>query len=417
MKRVLVLALSTFWSTPVLAQAVVPGNVGVAQRARPDYDPIGGRIGAFVLYPSLLIATDYSDNLYATETNKVDDAELVLRPSVRVASDWARHRLEVNGYYQRSFHATRTTENNSQAQARVNGGLDISRRSHLDVSMSFGRLTESRTDINSTSAARSPVTLDSFDSRLTYRQLFSRMNIVATGGVARFSYNDVFAFDGTLIDQSFRNGKIADGGVTVGYEFANGLSVIGRFQADRLTYDVKTAGTGAAIIPFDRDSTGTRLEAGVSLDFTRLLSGTIRAGVLRRDNDNPLFLDANGVSFGADLLYNVTPLTSVRLVADRTIEPGGSPLTSGNLRAQGTLMVDHELRRWLILSASVRYARLNPQGGNFEGSNELEGALGARYLLNRRWQARAEYRYFTRSEGVFQPFTTNTLMAQLQFSL
>lgn len=417
MKRVLVLALSTFWSTPVLAQTVVPSDVGVAQRSRPDYDPIGGRVGTFVLYPSLLVSTDYNDNLYATETNKVDDAELVLRPSVRLASDWVRHRLEVSGYYQRSFHATRTTENNSQAQMRLNGALDISRRSNLDVSMSIGRLTEARTDINSTSAARSPVTLDSFDSRLTYRQLFNRMSVVATGGVSRFDYNNVFAFDGTLLDQSFRNGKLVDGGVTVGYEFANGLSVIGRVQADRLSYDRKTINTGSGLIPFDRDSTGSRLEAGVSLDFTRLLSGTIRAGVLRRDNDNPLFLDANGVSFGADLLYNVTPLTSVRLIADRTIEPGGSPLTSGNLRAQGTLMVDHELRRWLILSASLRYARLDPQGGNFEGSNEVEGALSARYLLNRRWQARAEYRYFSRSEGVFQPFTTNVLLAQLQFSL
>jgi len=62
-----------------------------------------------------------------------------------------------------------------------------------------------------------------------------------------------------------------------------------------------------------------------------------------------------------------------------------------------TADVDHELLRNLILSAGVRYARINPAGLSPK-SREYEARLGARYLLpNRFMELRAGYAFEKRS--------------------
>ncbi|HEY5608680.1 MAG TPA: outer membrane beta-barrel protein, partial [Alphaproteobacteria bacterium] len=58
--------------TPTAVPTQTPGEVErgetVMSRARPDYDPIGLRLGGFVLYPELWLQESYDSNIFATPT-------------------------------------------------------------------------------------------------------------------------------------------------------------------------------------------------------------------------------------------------------------------------------------------------------------------------------------------------------------
>src|SRR5215467_8992511 len=76
--------------TPPVApgQAAPPTQPGiatsVANRARPDFDPIGLREGPWFFYPRFGLDEAYNDNIFATTSGRVSDFITVLSPSLNV---------------------------------------------------------------------------------------------------------------------------------------------------------------------------------------------------------------------------------------------------------------------------------------------------------------------------------------------
>src|SRR5215203_5030787 len=58
----------------------VPGNVGVADRARPLYDPLGIRAGSVLIYPRLKSQLEYDDNVLASSNGGQGDKILTVEP-------------------------------------------------------------------------------------------------------------------------------------------------------------------------------------------------------------------------------------------------------------------------------------------------------------------------------------------------
>ena len=166
---------------------------------------------------------------------------------------------------------------------------------------------------------------------------------------------------------------------------------------------------------FNRDSVAYTFQAGIGLNITNLLRGDIRVGYLTQNNRDPRFLDTSGVAFSVNVVYNVTPTTTIRLVADRSIEPGGSTVTTGNVRSTGAITVEHELLRNLIITGSGRYSVIDPQGP-FTSATELEGRLGAIYYLSRRFRFNAGLDHYSR-RGSFGRFDVNNANLGVTFSL
>src|SRR4051794_25330731 len=72
----------------------VPGfdaapGVTVLSRARPAYDPLGVRAGAFKLWPQLEEATGYDDNVLASGHRR-GSMTVATRPALLIGSDWSR---------------------------------------------------------------------------------------------------------------------------------------------------------------------------------------------------------------------------------------------------------------------------------------------------------------------------------------
>jgi hypothetical protein len=80
------LASGLILSEGAVAQTDVERGETVLSRQRPDYDPLGIRLGGFKLRPSLVLGESYDTNIFATRTNTVSDFKTTIAPSVDLRS-------------------------------------------------------------------------------------------------------------------------------------------------------------------------------------------------------------------------------------------------------------------------------------------------------------------------------------------
>lgn len=73
-----------------------PEAVSVADRPRPDFDPLGIRGGTFIFHPTLGVSETYDNNIFATPTRDKSDLYTTETPGLSVLSDWNRHALAFN---------------------------------------------------------------------------------------------------------------------------------------------------------------------------------------------------------------------------------------------------------------------------------------------------------------------------------
>ena len=404
---------------PLLAATAAQGQVvgaasgdpllGVADRPRPDYSPIGGRLGSFFLYPRVDASVQYTDNLRGTPTDKISDEILDVRPSVDLVSGWSRNLLDLRAYYDHDFPAHTSSENYSQFGAAALSRLDFARDTHLQLTASADRLIESRTDINSPNGTIngiyptiSPIRYTNLDFAANLSQTFNRLTVIGDAGVNRQTFDNSTLLNGQPLDQQFRNNTVIDTYLEGRYQLGGATSIIAHFDRSQIDYDEND------LSGFNRNSVSYTAQLGVGLRISQLVKGDIRVGYFKQDNRDPRFLSSSGLGFSANVVYNVTPTTTIRVYAERSVEPSGSIITSGNVRSTGALTGEHELLRNLVVTGYARYSSIVPQATVDLGSaQEYEGRLGATYYLSRRFRFNASLDHYAR-RGVFGSFDINT---------
>lgn len=378
------------------------------ERQFDDFEPVGGRIGSFLLYPSTEARIEYDGNVLALPEGGSDDVEVTVRGAARMESQWQRHRLEANAYIQQSFHRNFTSEDAMEGGARANGRIDISRNTTARVVAAFDSLAENRANITSARNALQPTRFRRADALVGVSHDFGNVQISGDAEILVLDFDDVPAVGGGVIVQDFRDSVYMRGAISTAVEISPRVSALLRGQVDRLTFSDDLANPDA----FDRDTTGYALEGGARLQFDNLLSGEVRIGVLHRQVDDPSANGLTGVSFGANLTWTVTPLTTVRLFADRQVEEGGSQLVSGNIRSQARMVVEHELLRNLIIEGQAAYARIDTIGQIEVTAQEYNLMAEATYRFDRNFRLFARADRFERfsNDNFFRDFTRNRVM-------
>nr|WP_243452614.1 outer membrane beta-barrel protein [Polymorphobacter multimanifer] len=391
---------------------VVRGQ-GVADRARSDYDPLGIDVGGFRLFPQLTIDALATDNLRASNRNREADAYLVIAPDLRFTSNWARHDLSGRAWFTRSIHAAIPAEDVSQFGATTSAALDISRNSRIRIEASADRRVESRTSLASFQNTVTPVSYNILRGSVAASQIVDRLVLNATLAAEKRDFFAAVAADGSAIDQDFRDMRSITAGGSAQYEIRSGVGIVlsGQYEDSRFTGQPTAPGLGLV-----RDSNGYDLLLGLSLELTSLVFGQVQVGMIRRSYDDPRLQDVSGPSYRANLLWNVTPLTSLRLTGARSVEDASSTIFAGNTRSQVKLAVDHELFRYIIVSADTDFSRFTANGPGPRG-NEFSIGAGARYLLNRRWvvSGRVDHRQRT-SDTASLRFHATTVSVSTRFA-
>ncbi|MEX0923972.1 MAG: outer membrane beta-barrel protein [Rhodovibrionaceae bacterium] len=377
------------------------------ERARPEYDPIGLRAGGFFVYPEVTVTEVFRDNIFYTPSDKEEDFITVISPSLRMQSNWNVHSLTF--YADADYGRYLINEDESYVDWRtgIDGRLDIERDLNFAGGVSAARLHEPRSSPDQTGAAE-PVTYHRYSGDAALTKRFNRLSTRLGGEVDVYRYNDVPASGGGTFNSDDRDRTVSEGSLRLGYEVSPNIEPFVRTSVNDRSYRQSSDDFGTK-----RDSWGWEAVAGTAFDLGGVTYGEVYVGYLEQRYDSASLDTISGLSFGGNLIWNPTRLTTVTLGAERTVEETTLSGASGGLQTMLKAQVDHELLRNLILSGDARYARLNYNGISRE-DDTADAGLSLRYLIDRNFELRAGYSFATRNSSVSSAdYDTQTLFLGL----
>ena len=142
-----------------------------------------------------------------------------------------------------------------------------------------------------------------------------------------------------------------------------------------------------------RDSHGYEAFVGTSFEATDIARADIRIGYLDQDFDARGLGRIAGFGTRGQLEYFPTRLTTVTFQVRRSVEDSGIPNTGGFLESGGSIAVDHEYRRYIMLNTKVSYF-----DDEYQGISRHDGILflttGGTYLSHHGWNLKVAYEYY-----------------------
>lgn len=393
-------------AVPGLAQAQEPSpNVPVTERARPELDPLGIRAGGFLVFPSITVAETYDDNVFATPDDEESDFITLLQPRVRVVSDFPRHALGLTAGGDIAFYASESDENFQDFFLSGDGRLDVTRETAVRASTTIGRFHQGRDDPEDIGADEIS-TFYRYGGEVSFEQLFNRLNYRLTGRIDRVDFEDSIDRD---LDRTEYD-ALARVGFFVSPRF--NTFVEGRYNLEDRDVEPGDLVAGTPVL-FDRDSHGWETRVGTAVDITAVLFGEAFVGYRQQYFDDDAFDDEDGISFGANLTWNPTLLTTLRLTGGADFVPTRVDDASSNFRSAIALRVDHELLRNLLIGGTVGYVR-----DDFSEIDRVDDTINAganiTYILNRNFAVEGAYLFTDRSSDLdTEEFTRNRITLSL----
>jgi hypothetical protein len=379
----------------------------VRSRPRPDYDPVGIRAGGFFIYPKIAATELYRDNIFYRETDKASDFVTEIAPTVAARSNWDNHALNLYAGLEVGRYLDHTSEDYLDGRIGFDGRIDIQRDLNITGGIDYSHLHESRASPDQVNAA-DPVEYDRYGPQAKLTKRFNRFSTQIGGSIREYRYDDVPSLGGGTVDSSNRDRREYVGTARFGYDFATRYEGFVRGSVNERRYDSTPDSTGV-----NRDSHGWEVVGGLAIDFGGITFGNVFAGYLSQEYDQTGFETIDGPGFGADLTWNVTGLTTIKLEAARSVVETSLAGASGALQTNGRLAVDHELLRNLIISADARYAVIDYEGITREDDVAGLGA-GGTYLINRNFNLGFRYTFATRDSNVANAdYDTHTALVKL----
>jgi hypothetical protein len=371
-----------------------PGDqISVQERARPDYDPLGVRLGGFDLNASVGVGVRSTDNVFATETDPQDDIVTYVRPQATLASHWSRHALRFRAGGYADNHADFGEDDVSNYYAGVDGRLDIARASELGAGASLNQDTQLRDDPDNLGG---PVEYRRDNVYAYARHAFNRLRLIGRVAHTTWDYED----------QDFRDYDETVESLRAEFAFSARLAAVAEAAVNQREYDTNSL----------RDSDGNYFGVGVAFDVTNLVRGEALVTQYEQDYDDPAIGTVDGTGFTGRVEWFPTQLTTVTLNAARTVEDSAF-VGASYVETHVGAAVDHELRRNIILSAGARAENREYEG--IDRDDDLTAVdVGATYIANRRMRFNVGYGYRQNDSNAFgEDFEENRLTAGVSFHL
>ena len=371
------------------AQSGVERGVPVTERKRTDFDPFGIRVGAFILNPELAVGMIYNDNVYATEDEEVSDWVNILAPSLEVRSNWSVHSIGLDAGLNKGIYLSESDENYTDSYVMLDGRVDVLRQSFLTARAGFERLHEPRNAYDTSLQWDEPSVYNRTSGHFSYYHGVGRISVTGGAGIIRYDFRSV-EIDGVSVAQDFRDRDIYDVNARVTYDIHPDVKPFILAHHEWRVYDRSEV---------ERDSQGYRIGAGTGFDLGGVTSMEIYAGYLKQDFD-----DRNNISgpwFGLSLLWNPGKLTSVQATALTSVKETTVANASGIEAFDGSLRVDHEVRRNLLAGLFFDYIHHDYNGVEIR-DEYYEFGPRVTYLLNRYLSAEAGYTHRIKESNVAQ---------------
>ena len=299
--------------------------------------------------------------------------------------------------------------NRPEGEGRLGLRLDVSRDTQVDVEGRFQLDTQrpGSPDLNAAVTERPLVTTTGAAAGVTQR--FNRLLVGLRGTVDRTVYEDAHLTNGKILDQSDRDSNQYGLRLRVGYELTPGVIPFVDVLADRREYDQRIDNSGF------RSSDGVGVRAGSTFEITRTLTGEASAGLQQRSYEDPRLRDLRGPLVDAALIWSATPLTTVRLRAQSSIDETTLANSNGTLTQSARLEVQHDLRRNLSVTGLAGVTVSDYQGVALKDETFTVGAR-LDYKLTRSVVLRASFTHERlKSTDHSSDYSANTYLVGLRF--
>jgi hypothetical protein len=373
------------------------------------YEQLGMRLGGLIFLPSIEADIGYDTNPRRIETGGKGAAMLRTTGEVDLKSDWDRHSL--TGYLRGAYDAFAgmSDVNRPSGDGRVNLRLDVLRGTQIESEGRFQLSTQQPGNPNLPNGVINQPLSFTGGGTLGLVHTFNRLSLGVYGDVDRNLYGDVKLADGTTVSQEDRNYTQYAIRLRTGYELSPFFSPFVEGRLDKRRYDNRIDDSGYA-----RSSNGQGISLGTTINFNDRLTGELAAGYEHRVYDDPRLADLNGPIGRASLVWNATPLTTVKLNASSTIGETTIVGANGVLVHQAGVEVDHALRRNVTLTGTLDLTDSDYQGIYIK-EHGLTGELRLDWKLTRSLVFRASFTHDRlKSTSPDSDYTANIFLVGLR---
>ncbi|WP_446830497.1 outer membrane beta-barrel protein [Candidatus Foliamicus sp.] len=375
---------------------------------------MGIRSGSFLLFPSLELGLADDNNIYRLPGGKTQDEIGFVRPRLFGVSQWSNHEIQLDAGLDASYFSSADEENVTNWFASTQGRLDIARDAWLSGGLSARKLHEERGDPDSPRTAAEPISRLVSGARVEGFRRLNRLSLGAKADYSSIAYDDaVDSVTGDRLVQDDRDRDETDVSAWAGWDFTPDFE--GYLRATRYIrrYD-RLQGEDR----YRRDSDGTEIVVGARLKLAAALALDLFGGHRRQEYDRDDRLPkVSGASYGGALTWNVTPLTTIRGGASRTVGESTLRQASGYFSSALELGVDHELRRNLLLGADASVTR-NSYVGIERKDNIRTLLIRATWLCSRTMHIDLGYRMQRRDSSLDRDdYTKNFVYLDVRFQL
>ncbi len=354
----------------------VPGydtddGVTVETRLHPDQMPLGLREGAFLFMPRLDESLGYNSNALPGPYRR-GSWQIVTAPTLAITSDRSRDAFGVLLSAQDTRTLALPSQDRTDATMSAGGRLDIG-GDKLTIAAAHVAQHEDRGQLDTIASDR-PIAFQIDDLRASYALNDGRWTVTPSLEAANWRYGTATLL-GVPTRQAYRDRVVAQGGVTVGYEFAPLRTALVAVRVINQTY---THTPGDQPSP---DSNGYQLLAGLDYDGDAVWHWRALAGVEARRFSNPQYRQQNTLIAEAGVGWSPTGMTTVNATISRDTEDAAQEGVSGLVYSSARLTIDHEYLRNLLFRASIGLQRADFfQGGHQSGTT---AGLSVTWVMNR----------------------------------
>jgi hypothetical protein len=341
-------------------------SVSVRDRPRPEYDPLGMRLGGFNLNASLDLGVSNSDNIFAEETNEDEDTIFTAGLHGRLESNWSRHALSIEAGGTTVNYDEFSSEDYDTHYVGAAGRLDIGVNTNLAARARFAHDAESRRDPDAPAQGTPRPEFDRTDFAVSANHRFNRFRVGLTAAEVNQQY------DGT---QNFRDFDETALTGRVEAEVSSRVGLLLQATTDQRDYDNSP----------NLNSDGQTFLVGATVNLTDLMKGEIAVGQFEREYDDPTIGTQDGLAISGNLEWYITRLTTLSFTAARNSEQNvGATTAVPYVESRYGARVDHELLRNLILTAGVEAGSREYDDVISRDDDFVYADVGADWFINRR---------------------------------
>ncbi|WP_018181454.1 outer membrane beta-barrel protein [Kaistia granuli] len=340
-----------------------------------SFDPLGIRMGSFIVLPSVELRGGYTSNAAGSSTGGPSGV-LTVVPDLIVRSDWSRHELGLALHGTYDYFTDTSVAPQPTVNAEANARIDLPRDWALRLRANYNYDTQSISSLDYPTGVNEPPGVNTYAAGATLDGSVGRVALQLRSGLVATEYENGMAGD-VVVPQGDRDNTLTSVAARVGYEVTPAFTPFVEAELSDRSFRQKIDDNG-----FNRASQGVTLRGGIAYSADPVLKGELALGWHHERYDDTAFQPLDAMTIDASVIWSPTPLTNFTLRAATFVNPTTDPNSAGSIVYDAGIRAAHALRRNLTIEGDLGWRREYYEGINVADVT-YEAGFGVTWKINR----------------------------------